>query len=138
MELPFTQVGWFIPPYVALGTLDRLAHEISQREGTLLVTRISNAHFAAVREKEATTVHHEVARCITIDKSKRPKRAGTIAVVCAGTSDLPVAEEATVTAEIMGNEVLRVCDVGVAGLHRLLRRLEEIRRAMILGLAQED
>jgi len=61
-----------------------------------------------------------------------PKRPGTIAVICAGTSDLPVAEEAAVTADIMGNRVERITDVGVAGLHRLLARLETIQRANVL------
>jgi NCAIR mutase (PurE)-related protein len=61
-----------------------------------------------------------------------PKRPGTIAVICAGTSDLPVAEEAAVTAEIMGNCVERVNDVGVAGVHRLFNRLEGIRRANVV------
>ncbi len=61
-----------------------------------------------------------------------PKRAGFIAVVCAGTSDLPVAEEAAVTAEIMGNRVERVHDVGVAGLHRMLARLELLQSANVI------
>ena len=66
---------------------------------------------------------------MTIEKKPLAKRPGSIAVVCAGTSDLPVAEEAAVTADIMGNRVERVYDVGVAGLHRLLNKLELIRRA---------
>jgi NCAIR mutase (PurE)-related protein len=61
-----------------------------------------------------------------------PKRAGFIAVVCAGTSDLPVAEEAAVTAEIMGNRVERVHDVGVAGLHRMLARMELLQSANVI------
>ena len=61
-----------------------------------------------------------------------PKRPGSIAVICAGTSDLPVAEEAAVTAEIMGHRVERIYDVGVAGLHRLLARLELIQKANVL------
>ena len=60
------------------------------------------------------------------------KRPGVVAVICAGTSDLPVAEEAAVTAEIMGNRVERIWDVGVAGLHRLLARLETIQQANVL------
>jgi NCAIR mutase (PurE)-related protein len=110
----------------------KIASEILKRETTLLVTRITPAHFAAVQAFEPAAVHHEMARCITVRKKESPKRAGTIAVVCAGTSDLPVAEEAAVTAETMGNEVTRVCDVGVAGLHRLLRRIDEIRRANVV------
>jgi hypothetical protein len=77
-------------------------------------------------------VHHELARCVTIDRKPLPRRPGTIAVVCAGTSDLPVAEEAAVTAEIMGNRVERVNDVGVAGVHRLFSRLESIQRANVV------
>ena len=66
---------------------------------------------------------------MTIEKKPLPKRAGFIAVVCAGTSDLPVAEEAAVTAEIMGNRVERIHDVGVAGLHRMLARMETIAKS---------
>ena len=69
---------------------------------------------------------------MTIEKTPLPKRPGTISVICAGTSDLPVAEEAAVTAEIMGNRVERIYDVGVAGLHRLLAKSENLRRANVL------
>jgi pyridinium-3,5-biscarboxylic acid mononucleotide synthase len=110
----------------------KIASEILKREATLLVTRITAAHFAAVKELEGEAVHHEMARCITVKRGARAKRGGIIAVVCAGTSDLPVAEEAAVTADVMGNEVQRISDVGVAGLHRLLRRIEEIRRANVV------
>ena len=69
---------------------------------------------------------------MTLDRKPLTKRPGTIAVICAGTSDLPVAEEAAVTAAIMGNRVERIADVGVAGLHRVLARLETIQRAQVL------
>ena len=69
---------------------------------------------------------------MTIERKPLPKRNGTIAVICAGTSDLPVAEEAAVTAEIMGNRVERIADVGVAGLHRILSKLELLQRANVL------
>jgi NCAIR mutase (PurE)-related protein len=69
---------------------------------------------------------------VTIEKMPLPKCAGFIAVVCAGTSDLPVAEEAAVTAEIMGNRVERVHDVGVAGLHRMLARMELLQSANVI------
>jgi hypothetical protein len=110
----------------------KIAHEISQREGTLLVTRISNAHFAAVKEKEPAAALHEMARCITIEKKARTKRSGTIAVVCAGTSDLPVAEEAAVTVELMGNDVDRIYDIGVAGIHRMLSARSRLNAARVL------
>jgi NCAIR mutase (PurE)-related protein len=72
-----------------------------------------------------------MARCLTIDRKPFPKAPGTIAVVCAGTSDLPVAEEAAVTAEIMGNRVERITDVGVAGVHRLFGQLDRIQSANV-------
>jgi len=69
---------------------------------------------------------------VTVDQKPGAKRAGRIAVLCAGTSDLPVAEEAAVTADIMGNTVERIYDVGVAGLHRMLARLPSIQEASVL------
>ena len=98
----------------------------------MLVTRIHGQHARALRKKFKQAVHHPLARCVTIEKRPLPKRSGTIGVICAGTSDLPVAEEAAVTAEIMGNRVERIYDVGVAGLHRLLAKSENLRRASVL------
>ena len=88
----------------------------------------------AVRKKFKRAVHHEVARCITLEKKALPKRPGVIAVLCAGTSDLPVAEEAVVTADIMGNKVERIYDVGVAGgcTGCWQRGWEDIQRAQVL------
>jgi NCAIR mutase (PurE)-related protein len=109
-----------------------IAQTLSRSERRVLITRVNQAHAAAVRKKIKGAVFHETARCITIETSPVPRRPGAIAVVAAGTSDLPVAEEAGVTAEIMGNTVERIYDVGVAGLHRLLRRLESIQRANVI------
>ena len=109
-----------------------LAAKILEREQRILVTRIDGRHARVLRRRFKSAVHHETARCVTIEKSPRPRRPGTIAVLCAGTSDLPVAEEAAVTADIMGNQVERSYDVGVAGLHRLLRRLDLIQNANVL------
>jgi NCAIR mutase (PurE)-related protein len=110
----------------------RIATKIAQRDERLLVTRIHGDHVRLLRKKFKRSVYHEAARCLTIEKKPLPKRPGTIAVLCAGTSDLPVAEEAAVTADIMGNRVERIYDVGVAGLHRLLNRLEAIQRANVI------
>ncbi len=109
-----------------------IAAKLLQREQNVLVTRITVEHARALRKKFKNSVHHEAARCVTIEKRPLPKRPGFIAVVCAGTSDLPVAEEAALTAEIMGNRVERITDAGVAGLHRILSRLETIQRANVL------
>ena len=109
-----------------------IAAQIAQRERRLLVTRIGPEHARAIRRKLKRAVYHETARCLTLENGPGTRRAGTIAVLSAGTSDLPVAEEAAVTAEIMGNRVERIYDVGVAGLHRLLRRLEAIQSAHVI------
>ena len=114
------------------GQVVAIATRILEREQRILITRIDGEHARALRRKFKSAVHHEAARCVTIEKSVLSKRPGTVAVLCAGTSDLPVAEEAAVTSDIMGNHVERIYDVGVAGLHRLLRRLELIQSANVI------
>ncbi len=110
----------------------KIASRLLDQEQRILVTRVTTEHARVLRRKFKRAVHHELARCVTVDKKPSPKRPGTIAVVCAGTSDLPVAEEAAVTAEIMGNRVERLADVGVSGLHRLLGRLETLQNANVI------
>ena len=110
----------------------KIAAKIWESDHRVLVTRITIEHARALRKRFKSAIHHEIARCVTVEKQPLPKRPGIIAVLCAGTSDLPVAEEAAVTAEIMGNTVERIFDVGVAGLHRLLGRLEQILSANVL------
>jgi hypothetical protein len=109
-----------------------IAAKLIEHENRVLVTRASDDHARALRKRFKDAVHHKQARCLTVDRKPLPKRAGTIAVVCAGTSDLPVAEEAAVTAGIMGNRIETVSDVGVAGVHRLFGRLETIRAANVV------
>jgi pyridinium-3,5-biscarboxylic acid mononucleotide synthase len=109
-----------------------IAEKILDRDNRVLITRSTPEHASALRKKFRHAVYHEPARCVTIQSKPLPKRAGVIAIVCAGTSDLPVAEEAAVTAEIMGNTVSKIYDVGVAGLHRLLPKLGEIQTANVL------
>ena len=109
-----------------------IARKILARDTQLLVTRITPAHATKLRRAFPQAVHHEAARCLTVEKPPLPKRPGVIAIVAAGTSDLPVAEEAAVTADIMGNQVSRIYDVGVAGIHRLFARLEEIQAANVV------
>ena len=106
--------------------------ELVEREQRVLVTRATAEHASVLRRKFKKAVYHELARCVTICQTPPRKRPGSIAVVCAGTSDLPVAEEAAVTAEIMGNQVERISDVGVAGLHRFLSRLDAIQKANVI------
>ena len=110
----------------------KIAAEILKENDRVLITRIETTHAKALKNKFKKAVHHEAARCVVIEKKKTKPRAGTIAILSAGTSDLPVAEEAAVTAEAMGNRVQRIHDVGVAGLHRLLARTEDFREANVL------
>ena len=110
----------------------KIAGEILKQSDRVLITRIETTHAKALKKKFKKAVHHEAARCMVIEKKKTKPRAGTIAILSAGTSDLPVAEEAAVTAEVMGNRVQRIHDVGVAGLHRLLARTEDFRDANVL------
>lgn len=110
----------------------KIAAKLIALNQPVLVTRINEEHARALKRKFKRAVHHSLARCVTIENKPLPKRSGFIAVVCAGTSDLPVAEEAAVTAEIMGNHVERVQDVGVAGLHRMLARMDTLQSASVL------
>jgi len=110
----------------------KIAKKLLEREKRVLITRINEGHARLLLRKVKHAVYHQTARCVTVERSPQPKRQGTIAIVCAGTSDLPVADEAAVTADIMGNRVERITDVGVAGLHRLLARLETIQKANVI------
>ncbi len=100
--------------------------------GPVLATRASPEVFEAVKAVIPGVRYHDLARIIVYEPEPLPKRSGTILVVSAGTADLPVAEEAAVTAEVMGNPVDRVYDVGVSGLHRLLAHIERIAQASVL------
>ncbi len=98
----------------------------------VLITRTTNETFKALKKVFPDAEHHEIARCITVDRRKVKPTKGRILILCAGTSDLPVAEEAYVTASIMGNRVDRVYDVGVAGLHRVLAQRETLEAARVI------
>lgn len=115
------------------GQVVQIAAKLWAHKQNVLITRITPEHVRALKKKfKSAVVHHESARCATIERKPLPKRPGFIAVVCAGTSDLPVAEEAAVTAEIMGNHVERAHDIGVAGLHRTLAKLDWLQRANVI------
>jgi NCAIR mutase (PurE)-related protein len=109
-----------------------IAERIAARGSTLLVTRAGPAAWDAVRTALPAAEYHEVPGAITLKQGEIAAGAGIVLVVAAGTSDLPVAEEAAVTADVMGNTVDRLIDVGVAGLHRLLREQERLSRARVI------
>jgi hypothetical protein len=109
-----------------------ILQRLTQGPGPVLATRASPEVNAAVQAALADMRYDELARVIVYEPQPLPKRQGTILVISAGTSDLPVAEEAAITAEVMGNRVERLYDVGVAGLHRLLTHIERIQTATVL------
>jgi len=100
--------------------------------GNVLATRSDEKQFAAVKKKVRTAQYHKLARAITLRRDETIYGKGVIAVVSAGTSDIPVAEEAAITAQIMGNEVEPLYDVGVAGIHRLFANRSALIRARVL------
>ncbi len=124
-------------PEVVLGLgktpdqIAKIAHEIVSRGHPLLVTRADDAAWAAVSALVPEAEYHALARAITVSRELPPGH-GTIAVLSAGTSDISVAEEAAVTAALMGNLVERVYDVGVAGLHRVLHERTRLEAARVI------
>jgi hypothetical protein len=98
----------------------------------VLATRATRQHYAAVRKSVRRAEYRELARCIVLQRDHKRYGKGTIAVVSAGTSDIPVAEEAVVTAEVMGNDVEHLYDVGVAGIHRLLAHRAALTEARVV------
>jgi hypothetical protein len=109
-----------------------IAAEIVGRGSTLLVTRADEAAYEAVRALVPGALYHADARLITLRQQDVSPGKGTIMVAAAGTSDLPVAEEAARTAELMGNDIDRLYDVGVAGLHRLLGEHSRLSSARVI------
>lgn len=105
---------------------------MAQAGGNVLATRASREAFNAVSNAVPSAVYHEAARAIVLAQAPVSPGKGTVAVVCAGTSDLPVAEEAAVTARLTGNEVELIADVGVAGIHRLLAQKQSLQSARVL------
>lgn len=110
----------------------RIAERIVERGQALLVTRVSFAIVSAIREKFPDASYNESGRTVTIPAKSEIEYYGKVLVITAGTSDIPVAEEAAVTVDIMGHFVERLYDVGVAGIHRLFAHLEKLHNAQVL------
>ena len=109
-----------------------IGREILAKERVLLVSRANEDQHRALAAEFPAAVWHARARCISVEIEPFPKSDGVIGVICAGTSDLPVADEAAVTLEIFGNRVERITDVGVAGVHRLLAERERLEACNVL------
>jgi NCAIR mutase (PurE)-related protein len=105
---------------------------LAKHGGNVLATRANEKQFAAVKKRVRAAQYRKLARAVTLQCDPTKYGKGMIAVVSAGTSDIPVAEEAVVTAEVMGNEVQHFYDVGVAGIHRLLANREALSKARVV------
>ena len=110
----------------------RIFAHMAKAGGNVLATRASRECYEAVTSAEPRATYHETARAITLEQTKAPVGKGNICVVCAGTSDLPVAEEAAITCRLMGNKTELIADVGVAGIHRLLAQKQSLQAARVL------
>ena len=147
-HLPYEDLGFAKPdthralrrgfPEVILGegkTPDQvvgIARKLWEASPRLLITRADDALFQVLKGQFPEAVYHSQARAVVLDRLGEPPTHPGVMVVSAGTSDLPVAEEAVITAELMGNIVERAYDIGVAGLHRLLDQLPSLRQARVV------
>ena len=147
--LPFVDLGFAMPdthralrqgfPEVVMGEgkkpdeIVEIVKSLSSHGNNVLVTRVSKEKAEDVEKKIPKIKYHELARSLVLKgKDTDEIGKGTIMVVSAGTSDIPVAEEAALVSELMGNRTKRLYDVGVAGIHRLMGHIEEIRKANVL------
>ncbi len=105
---------------------------MTEKKHNVIGTRADEKMFESVKKVIPEAVYYPVARIISIPLKKIPSPKSKIAVITAGTSDIPVAEEAAVTAELLGNKVLRIFDAGVAGIHRLVDKLPDIRSCRVI------
>ena len=115
-----------------LGEIRAIVERMVEAGAPVLLTKADGMVYRAVKEVAPEAAFHERARVVTVPVGERPKPLGLVLVLTGGTSDIPVAEEAAVTAEFMGSNVKRIYDVGVAGLHRLLSHIEEIHTANVV------
>src|SRR6266540_2337458 len=117
----------------SVGQIQQIIAAIAAKGSNILVTRLDESKAVTINEAFFTAIYHGDARCLTIEQKPVEMRGkGTILVVSAGTSDIPVTAEAVVTARMMGNQVEHLYDVGVAGLHRLLARKELLFAASVI------
>lgn len=122
--------------YGAGKTVEQIAGIISQmlehNQKNILVTRVNQEKYNHLKDIYPNFQYDYLSQMFWYIDKPFPMNKGLIAVVCAGTSDLPVANEATITAQFLGNEVIQINDVGVAGLHRLLHRMDDLKKASVI------
>lgn len=115
-----------------VGQIKEIVRRLMERNNNIMATRADVNVYHAIREVTTDAVYYEMARIVVVNRRDITKTEKVIAVVTAGTSDIPVAEEAAVTAETMGNTVNRIYDVGVAGIHRLFANADALMSANVL------
>lgn len=109
-----------------------IVRKMQDHSEVILGMRASEKVYSEICGVAERVVYNPAARAVIIGKMPEPKTKGTVLVISAGTADLPVSEEAAITAEVMGNRVERLTDVGVAGVHRLLQNVEQVQKATVL------
>jgi hypothetical protein len=109
-----------------------IAQEIIKKKSNLLITKVGESTFKNLKKKIPKAKFNPLAKTISLKQQKLVSGKGKITIITAGTSDIPVAEEAAVTCEILGNEVDKIYDVGVAGLHRLFGEYKKIKQARVI------
>jgi pyridinium-3,5-biscarboxylic acid mononucleotide synthase len=151
-SLPYEQVGDFAQvdhhrslrcgfPEVIYGSgkspeqIVQILHRMLGKSNRAMVTRVSAEVFKTVQAELSNAYYHPAARVITFGQPSETDCNPGILIICAGTTDIPVAEEAAVTAEMIGNRVERLYDVGVAGLHRLLDKTRKLQQANVIVVA---
>jgi NCAIR mutase (PurE)-related protein len=112
--------------------LKKISRELLKNKQDLLLTRLDKDTFAYLKKTFPRLKYRSPAKLGYLVKKSRPTKNGLVLVVCAGTADIPVAEEAAVTSEVMGNRVQKLYDVGVAGVHRLMGNMELISKARVI------
>ncbi|MCG3161252.1 MAG: Pyridinium-3,5-biscarboxylic acid mononucleotide synthase [Acidobacteria bacterium] len=117
------------------GQIAGIASALLERSSNLLITRTNRETFEQIKAIAEAAEYHQSCNAISVRRDVTLRGRGVIAVVTAGTSDIPVADEAAITAEIMGNRVERIFDVGVAGIHRVLGRRESLQSARVIVCA---
>lgn len=110
----------------------QIVQRLSERNDRVMVTRVTAEMNAVIQPQIPGLMYHAAARIEILDRSQGLIKKPGVFVLSAGTADIPVAEEAALTAEIMGNSVERVYDVGVAGIHRLLNQVERLQQARVI------
>jgi len=111
--------------------IEKITESLSEAD-FIMATKADKRVFRAIKKVRKDAVYYETAKIVFVGKNRKKKSKKTILVVTAGTSDIPIAEEAAITAEIMGNAVDRVYDIGVAGVHRLLGSREKLFKANVI------